>query len=554
MDMRLTLMTLFLVSALYAQQQPRLVVGIVVDQMRYEYLFKYEAHYGEDGFKRLLRDGYSFQENYCNYTPTMTAPGHATIYTGTTPALHGIIGNSWFARERGEEISNVDDMSVTLVGSAIPNPYGVSPVHLLQQTIVDQLELATGGKARTLSLSLKDRGAIQPGGHSVDAAYWYDWESSPGYFVSSTYYMKELPKWVERFNEDNHADRYLAQPWETLKPLVEYRESEPDNSPYELAIAGKETPTFPYDFNLVKPLYENRPGFYKYMLGIPAGNTLLREFAETAIDRERLGRDAVTDMLCISFSVPDAAGHTYGTESVELQDIYMRLDRELANLMNTLDQRVGIGNYLLMLTSDHGSTPPVSYLHHQGLPAGLAPIPKFRQDLMFYLAKKYTAQDWILHFGEDQIYLNHQHIAEKGIPLETFQEDVATFMRQQPGVHLALTASELSRKPVLTGVGAKILAGFYPDRSGDVLLAYEPGVQPTFNFRLQVEDVKGSGHGSAYPEDSHVPLLWYGLGISPGQSTREVNPTAIAPTLSRLMGIPAPKGSTGESLFEIFEK
>lgn len=552
--MRLTLIALFLASALCAQQQPRLVVGIVVDQMRYDYLFKYAAHYGEDGFKRLLRDGYSFQENYINYTPTMTAPGHATIYTGTTPDGHGIIGNSWYARERGEEISNVDDLSVTFVGSAIPNPYGVSPLNLLQQTVIDQLELATEGKARTLSISLKDRGAIQPGGHHVDAAYWYDWESSPGYFVSTTYYMKDLPKWVERFNAEYRADRYLSESWEPMKPLSEYRESEPDNSPYESAIAGKETPTFPYDFNAVKPLYENRPGFYKYLLGIPAGNSLLREFVVTAIDRERLGRDAVTDMLCISFSVPDAAGHTFGTESVEFQDIYMRLDRELANLMNTLDQKVGIGNYLLLLTSDHGGTPPVSYLHHQGLPAGLAPIPRFRHDLLLYLAKKYTAQDWILHFGEDQIYLNHQHITEKGIPLETFQEDVAAFMREQPGVHLALTASELAQKPALTGVGAKILAGFYPDRSGDVLLAYEPGVQPTFDFRLQVEDVKGSGHGSAYPEDSHVPLLWYGFGISPGQSTREVHPTAIAPTLSRLMGIPAPEGSTGQPLFELLEK
>ncbi|MDG1571261.1 alkaline phosphatase family protein [Robiginitalea sp. M366] len=551
---RLLLFWLLLGGLLSAQEPPRLVVGIVIDQMRYDYLNRYADHYGEGGFKRLLREGYNFRNNQYDYTPTVTAPGHASIYTGTTPAVHGIIGNTWYDRQQRRMVSNVEDSTARLVGSVVENPYGLSSAQLLSPTLADALEAATGSRGRTISLSLKDRGAIQPGGQAPDAVYWYDWETSPGYFVSSSRYMKSLPAWVSRFNTLGKSDAYLDAGWEPMKPLTAYTESQPDDSPYETAIGGKQTPTFPYDFGAIKEAYLNRPGYYQFLMGIPAGNTLLREFAEEAIMAERLGKDKVTDLICISFSVPDVAGHTYGTESVEFEDIYLRLDRELAALLNTLDQKVGVGRYLLFLTSDHGALPPVSFLHDQGEPAGLAQAAKYRQDLQFYLARKYTAQDWILHFGEDQVYLNHEIMAEKGIPLEVFQQDVADFLSQQPYVELALTATELQRDSVWEGLAAKMRAGFLPGRSGDVLLAYAPGVQATLDYRLRLETVKGSVHGSGHDYDSHVPLIWFGAGIPHGESDREVHPRDIAPTVARILRIPPPADHTGRVLMEIVKE
>ena len=533
------------------QEPPRLVVGIVVDQMRFEYLYKYQDHYSEGGFKRLIREGYSFRNTHYNYIPTVTAAGHASIYTGTTPSVHGIVGNSWYERESARTVSNVGDTTVRLTGSVIENPAGLSPRRLRNSTITDALRLQTDLQAKVISVSLKDRGAILPGGQQANAAYWYDWESSPGHFVSSTYYMEELPRWVRAFNGKEKADAYLSKTWNTLLSLDEYDESAPDDNPHETMLRGKESPTFPYDFEAMRALYEGSTSFYQVLWVTPFGNTLLKDFAIEAMQEEDLGKDEITDFLCISFSAPDAAGHTFGPQSVEVEDIYLRLDRDIAHLLRVLDRKVGKGEYTVFLTSDHGVSPVVSYALKNDQPAGLVVLPRIQQNLNFFLSTKYGAREWISNVGDHEIYLNRALLAEHGVSLEEMQRSVAEFLSEQPGVHIALTAKELQDETFTSGLPAMLQKGFLAERSGDVLMAYEPGFEPTWDFRTPIEQVRGAGHGSGYPQDTHVPLVWMGKGIPQGESSRLVHPVDIAPTLAKILDLEDPSAMSGKALEEL---
>ena len=533
---------------------PGLVVGVVIDQMRFDHLYRYQDHYGDGGFKRLLREGYNFKNTHFDYIPTVTAAGHASIYTGAGPQTHGIVGNSWFDRATGDLVSNVGDPSVQITGSTLENPSGLSPNRMLSSTITDQLRLGTNFNSRVVSVSLKDRGAILAGGRTANAAYWHDWESSPGHFVTSTYYMDELPAWVRDFNARELTDSYLSQTWTTLLPISEYDESAPDNNPHERLLRGKETPTFPYDLQAMRKLYNGERNFYQVLWGTPFGNTLTKDFAMEALKKEGLGKRAYTDMLCVSFSTPDVAGHTFGPQSVEVQDIYLRLDRDLEDMLNTLDREVGKGNYVLFLTSDHGAMPVVSFLKANKMQAGLAVAPKIEQDLKFRLSQRFGAFEWISYFGYDQVYLDRKLIADKKLSLSEVQDVVAEFLGQQPGVRLALTAEQLQVNEYSEGLPAQLQRGFHPQRSGDVLFALEPGFTATSDFRTPVEKVQGAGHGSGYSYDTHIPLLWFGKGIRPGHSVRKVSPTDIAPTLSMMLNLQLPDGATGQPLGELLEK
>jgi predicted AlkP superfamily pyrophosphatase or phosphodiesterase len=533
---------------------PRLVVGIVVDQMRFDYLYKYQDHYGDGGFKRLVREGFNYKNTHFDYVPTVTAAGHASIYTGTTPEVHGIVGNSWYDRASKKGVSNVGDSKVKIVGSVVENPYGRSPQNLLSSTITDQLRAGSNFRSKVISVSLKDRGAILPGGRTANGAYWHDWESSPGYFVSSSYYMEKLPSWVQDFNKRELTDSYLSQTWNTLLPISEYDESAPDDNPHERLLRGKDSPTFPYDLEAMRKLYNGETTFYQVLWGTPFGNTIVKDFALEALKNEGLGKDIYTDMLCVSFSTPDVVGHTFGPQSVEVQDIYLRLDRDIENLLNTLDQEVGKNNYMVFLTSDHGAMPVVSYLHANKMQAGLAVIPKFKQDLSFYLNQRYGAFEWIAEFGYEQIYLDRKLIAEKKLSLPDVQQAVADFMQQQPGVRFALTAQNLQDNNFDEGIPALVHNGFHPARSGDVMLVYEPGFTATSDFRTPVSEVQGTGHGSGYAYDTHVPMLWFGKGIRKGETSRKVHPSDIAPTLSMMLNLQMPSGASGEPLSELLDK
>jgi len=531
---------------------PKLVVGIVVDQMSFEQLYKYQEKFSEGGFARLIGEGFNFKNTQYNYIPTVTAAGHSSIYTGTSPATHGIIGNSWFQRKENAIIGNVDDPIEQITGSARENKTGLSPRNLLSTTISDQLKLATNFKSKVISVSLKDRGAILPGGHLANGAYWHDWQSSPGYFVSSSYYMDKLPEWVNRFNSQEKSSAFLNTTWNTLLPIESYTESAADNNTFERTLSGKVSPTFPYEFKKMREVYRTLNAEFQLIWVSPFGNTLLTEFAIEAIKNESLGLDNATDMLSISYSVPDVIGHTFGPQSVEIQDIYLRLDKDIENLLNTLDKTVGIANYTLFLTSDHAAIPTASYLNEKRLPTGIAPITEYRDNLSNYLNKKYGTREWIQNFNYEQLYLNRETIKKEKLNLAEIQQDVANFLSGLKWIRVALTAHDLQFKIYDDGIHKRLQNGYHPKRSGDILLSFEPGIIMNVDPNIAVSEIKGTTHGSGYAYDTHVPLLWFGKNIPKGASVREVSVTDIAPSLAMFLNVQLPSGCSGVPLVELF--
>jgi len=533
-------------------KKPKLVVGIVVDQMRSEQLYRYATKYSEDGFKRILRDGFNFKNTQYNFTPTVTAAGHTSIYTGATPSAHGIIANGWFNRYKNKYAKSVEDTTVVLVGSKNKNNIGSSPKQLLTTTISDQLRMSTNFRSKVISVSLKDRGAVLPGGHLANAAYWHDIETSPGYFVSSSYYMDKLPKWVSKFNELEKSSKYLDTVWNTFYPIENYIESYGDNNTYELVL-GEDSPTFPYDFRKLREKYRKRNIEY-LMLGFsPAGNTLLTEFAIEAIKNENLGNDEDTDMLTISYSVTDKAGHIFGPNSIEIEDIYIRLDHEISKLLNYLDKNIGKGEYTLFITSDHGAIPIASYLNDINIPTGVVRMSKYKEQLETHLNFKYGEGSWIQNFDDEQLYLNRDLIIEKGIQLKNIQQDAADFLVNLEGISSALTAYHMQSIQYNSGIKKRTQNGYNQKRSGDVILTFNAGFVQDDDSEIDVSLIKGTIHGSGYGYDIHVPLIWYGNSISPGKSVRQVSPIDIASTLTMMLNLQLPTGNTGSPLRELFK-
>ena len=533
--------------------KPKLVVGVIIDQMGFDQLYKYQDRYGETGFNRLLNEGFNFKNANVNYIPSETAPGHASIYTGTTPAYHGIIGNSWYDRELGNYVGNVLDFNEEIVGSLNENPNGASPINLTATTITDELRLRSKFKSKVVSISIKDRAAILPGGKSANAAYWYNWDSSPGYFVSSSFYMKKVPKWVAKFNKLGKPDAYLNETWNTLYPLDTYTASSPDDNKYEPSLGGKSSPTFPYDFKAMRDKIKKSGTEYRLLWVSPSGNTLLTEFAIAAIENEELGMDKYPDILNVSYSITDVVGHTFGPQSVEMEDIYLRLDKNLGELFAALDSKVGKNNYVLFLTSDHAAIPVVSYLRENKLDGDIARIGQYNHKLNLFLVAKYGEGSWIENFDGNQVYLNKNTVDEKKLLLPVIQQEVADFLMTQKGVYLALTAHDLQTQTYEEGLRKTMQNGYYPKRSGDVLLSYNSGTILNPNSRMAVERVKGTVHGSGYSYDTHVPLLWMGLGIPKGESVRSVNPIDITPSLAMFLNLRLPSAVQGKPLSELFD-
>lgn len=512
-------------------ERPKLVVGIVVDQMRYEYLTRYWEHFGEDGFKRVVNEGYNFANNHFNYFPTYTGPGHAAIYTGATPSVNGIVGNDWFDRKLGRDMYVVEDTSVQTVGGT-GGVGQMSPANLNSSTFVDELKMQNEA-SKVVAVSLKDRGAVLAAGHIGDQAYWYD--SETGNFVSSSWYMEELPEWVQEFNREGAARKYSNTTWETLLPLEEYDESNPDDSPYEGTFDWEEKPVFPHE------LGKSDDGTYGTLPNSPFGNTVVKDFAKKAIDHEALGSDAITDVLAISFSSTDYIGHQFGPRSVEVQDTYLRLDRELAELLDTLDEKVGTGNYLVFLTADHGAVDVPNELVDRGLPGGYIDRDTISKQLMQYLAGKYGKEQWVRALANQQVYLNRSLISEKGLSLKAIQEDVARFLLQFEGVSSTNTAYNFSSRQYPEGLQAMYQRGFDYQRSGDVFVQLKPGWLIS-SYRT------GTTHGSPYNYDTHIPMLLYGWGVPQGINQEKTAITQLAPTLSVLLNTPFPNGSEARPL------
>jgi predicted AlkP superfamily pyrophosphatase or phosphodiesterase len=531
-------------TSIKAQQSdsPKLIVGIVIDQMCYEYLYRYQDKFCENGFNLIMKEGTNCRNTLYNYVPTYTGPGHASIYTGTTPENHGIVGNEWFERPTNSTVNCVDDLTVSSVGTSSDDGK-CSPHYLKTPTVTDQLKL-TYPSAKVISMSIKDRGAILPGGHLSDGSYWYDYAT--GKFITSSFFKKELPKWVNDFNNKNAVDGYLKETWNTILDISAYGESGPDDSPYEGLLPGKTSPTFPYN---LKEMTNSIPN-YSLFTATPYANTYLADFAIQSIDAEQLGKDQQTDMLCISFSTPDIAGHTFGPYSVELEDIYIRLDLEIGKLIKSLNEKVGKDQYVLFLTADHAVVPVPQYLKDKKLPGGYV-----------YLTDKMTQlkNDVVLKFGADliqeqenlNIYLNHTLIAEKKIDVKDISNFIADKVALWEGVKRVFTDAQLRNGNSDDEWLNMIRRGYHNKVSGDVIFMLEPGYLP--KSTESANSHKGTSHGSAFNYDTHVPLLWYGAKIPQQEVFRTINIADISSTLTHLLYLQRSGAMTGEPILEILK-
>lgn len=525
-------------------ERPKLVVGIVVDQMRQEYLYRFYNKFGNGGFKKLMNDGFMVKNAHYNYAPTVTGPGHASVYTGSTPAYHGIISNEWYDKSLKKEVNCVNDPTQKVVGS--PEGKGdISPWRLLTTTVTDELKLFTQKRAKVVGVSIKDRGAVLPAGHMADAAYWYD--SKTGTFVSSTWYMSQLPQWVEKFNALGLPDKYLSQEWKTLYPIEQYVESGADDTPYENKLGGKDKPTFPYNLKELRA----KSGGYDLLVNVPFANDFLVEMAKAAIDGEKMGQDEITDFLTISFSQPDILGHGVGPNAVEIEDTYLRLDKSLEELLKNLDSKVGAGKYTVFLSADHAVADVAQYLKDNKVPAGYFSASNMKATLNDFLKKYFPGKDVIEYVDGEQIFFNHDAFQNdpkaSGVELMVAAELVVNFLMTQEGVANAYAENVLRQgRYDEAGVKGMVIRGHHAKRSGDVVVVLESGWYGAGR-------VQGTTHGSPYTYDTNVPMLFYGFGVRKGSSVRYHPITDIAPTISSILHIKFPSGCTGQPVAELFE-
>ena len=515
-------------------ERPKLVVGIVIDQMRWDYLYRYYNRYAENGgFKRLLQQGFSCENTMILHMNTVTACGHTSIYTGTVPAIHGITGNDWWDKTISNYRYCTEDPAAKTVGSINTEAGAMSPENMLTTSICNELKLATNFKSKTIGIALKDRGGILPAGHTADAAYWYD--TKTGNWISSTYYMKQLPAWVTDFNAVKWPDSFYLKGWSTLYPLNSYTQSTEDNKPYENKIFGS---GFPY--TLSQLIGKN----YNHIIATPYGNTLTTLFAKAVINNENFGADDITDFLAISYSSPDYVGHSFGLNSIEAEDIFLRLDKELGELLDFLDKKIKKNEYLLFLSADHGVAHIPGFLKEHKIPAGNIQSQPLFDSLTAKLKEKFSKDDLVLTIINNQVVLNNRLIDSLKMDNKAITQWAIQFLLQQPGIMDALDMETIVQAPLNSNIKEMIVNSYYHNRSGDIQLLTSPQWIDGF-------EKGGTTHGTWHPYDAHIPLLWYGWNIAPGKIYRQVSMTDIAPTLAALLKIQMPSGCTGKVITEI---
>lgn len=517
-------------------ERPKLVVGIVVDQMRPDYLYRYYDQFGEGGFKRLMKEGFIFRNTNYNYMPTYTAPGHSSLYTGTTPSVHGIVGNNWFSKEEGKSVYCTFDDQVKSVGIDPQDKQGwESPKRLLATTVTDEFRLDTNFKGKVIGISEKDRAAILPAGHFANAAYWM---SNMGDYITSTFYMEKLPQWVVDFNKKKYARKFVDAGWSLMKNPSEYTASTEDNTPYEEVFSTKNTPVFPYDLKTIAQKEKN----LEIIKSTPYGNDMVELFAEAAIDNEKLGQGKYPDFLALSFSSTDYVGHAFGPRSVEIEDTYLRLDKNIENLLNHLDKRVGKGNYLLFLTADHAAAENPQYLKDRGYNVSSIDSKQVLKDMKNHFQEKYGVNIFD-NYSNQNIFLNNKVIAEKNLDYDKIIKEVKEWMHKKPFVSRVYSREDILRGNPTDYNLCLIERGYDPKQNGDLMVLLRPQYLP--------HGTRGTSHGTSYMYDTNVPNIWYGWKVKPGISYKRYNITSIAPTISQKLSIPMPNGTQGELLEEI---
>lgn len=539
--LRSYLLALCCVPAIMASAQtnvarPKLVVGVMIDQMRWDYLYRFYDRYGTGGFKRILGEGFSCENTFIPYAQTVTAAGHTCVYTGSVPAIHGIMGNDWYDKALGKSVYCTSDETVkTIGGSEKAEPQ--SPRNLWTTTICDELKLATNFRSKVIGVAIKDRGGILPAGHSADAAYWYD--SKSGNWVTSTYYMQQLPAWVNRFNDRRIVDSLLRLNWNTLYPLSTYVQSTADDKPYEGKYGHEAKPVFPHE--LASQAGKN----YGLISSTPYGNTMTLAFARQAMEQEKMGIDAITDFLAVSLSSTDYVGHQFGPNSIEVEDTYLRLDRDLAAFLSYLDTKVGKGQYLFFLTADHAVAHNPRFMDENKLP--VKPLKGIMTDLKNAVKEKFKINNVVADADNYQIYLNDKAIDSAGASREDVKAFMIKFLNGVPEMLMAFDNDEISEVNLPTEVKEKFLKGYNTKRGGDIQMVLRPG------YYFGSGDFTGATHGAWYPYDSHIPLLWMGWGIKSGKSNTTRYMTDIAPTVAALLRIQMPSGCIGQPIPEVMK-
>jgi predicted AlkP superfamily pyrophosphatase or phosphodiesterase len=534
--------------------KPRLAVLVVFDQMRGDYLTRWEKLYGEGGFRRLQKEGAWYKNCHYPYAGTLTAPGHASLATGTSPYKHGIIANEWWDRSSGKIVSAIESARHRPVPAPADSArviFGVAPVRRQQPSLGDALLEATDGKAKVVSLSIKDRAAILLAALRA-LCFWFS--TYTGMFGSSTYYNDTLPGWVNEFNRGKMADRWFEQKWDRLRPDLDYaRFSGPDDNPAE-GIGILQGRTFPHSLKGGSPRLGR--GYYQAMTNSPFGSELLLAFAKKAIEAERLGRRDTPDLLCLSFSSNDLVGHCWGPDSQEVMDVTLRSDLIVKELLEFLDAKVGRGKYVLAISADHGICPIPEVARAQGKEAGRV-SPFTLEKSVFFLDKKFGNGDsppWVEAVVGGQIYLRLPTLKKLGLKPAVVEKALADWLVQQPGIKAAYTRTQLMAGPIKGDpIGESVRLSFHPERSGDVVVVLQPYhllSPPVSSPRLAAYRTT---HGSPHPYDTHVPLLIYGPGIRPGPRDELVRPQAVTAILARSLGIRPPAGAevpVPDGLFE----
>lgn len=522
-----------------AQNTPPVIVGIVVQQMRYDAIARYGKVMSDNGFKRIMYQGANCSNAYYEYMITEPAPGFATICTGANPCNHGIVANSWYDRVTKKYVQAVADNKYSAVGAEAETGKA-SPKQLLGTTIGDEMKLSNFKQSKVYSVSWNNYSAVIPAGRLGNAAFWFDEKS--GKIISNTFYMDKLPGWVDDFNAQLLPDSYLDRGWFTLKNMSDYRASLPDNSFYELGINGKST--FPYDLRTMSAGKD-----FQLLRYTPYSNELIKEFVLQLIEREDIGKDEFTDLLMINFAAPGYASDVFGIRSVELEDIYIRLDNDISAILNKLDQKLGKGNYVVFLTADRGSADSPMFLKDMGMNGEDVDVQHFMTLLNAYLRALYGDEKWVEKYYNRQIYLNHLAIERQKLNIKEVSDMASQFLLEINGISTAIPSSALLGNHSLTGIWLQAGNSFNRKRSGDIIVNLNPGDRE----KTDSKEFSNSAQNSAFNHDTHVPLAFYGNGIKRQTISRRVSIADITPTLTTILRILSPDYASGSAIYEVID-
>jgi predicted AlkP superfamily pyrophosphatase or phosphodiesterase len=538
----IAIIALFAANYAFSQnlERPKLVVGIMIDQMRWDCIYRFYDRYGDNGFRRMINDGFSCENAMISHLPTYTAVGHASVYTGSVPSLHGIASNDFYRKSTGEKIYCTQDNDVHCVGNQYPDTANgkMSPKNLQVTTITDELKLATNFRSKVVGVAIKDRSSILPAGHAADAAYWFDKKTEN--WITSTWYRANLPEWLKNYKKKKTWKKFVQQDWTPLYPLETYLQSTPNVNNYEEQTFNGQK------FNLNFPIHlaqiAKTTGDGNMICETPFGNTMTLDVARLAVENEQLGADEITDFLTISFSSPDIIGHRFGPNSAKTEDNYLRLDKDLGDFLNFLDAKIGKGNYLVFLTADHAVAHNAQFLSDHKIPSGIVDLKFYADSLNNFLLKKFNTEKLVRDFDSYQVNFDYQKINNYTLDFEKIKEEAIKYLNRFPEFQYVVDATKVSQATIPARIKEMITNGYNREFSGDIQLVFKSGFYSD-------NDSVGTTHGSWNPYDTHIPLVFFGWKIAPSRTFTEVYMYDIAATLAALLKIQMPSGCIGTPIF-----